>query len=142
MPSARGCVPVSSAACEGSVQGAGAQASAWFVRNVGATVDLRWLLLPDVSLGNAGLSPPSVSTNELGAGLMLKARYLHESAPTAFAIGGPTQCSGLDIVQYDAEKLAGELGDQFELIEQAAEIHRTPVGKAQRFSYFRFTRKA
>jgi hypothetical protein len=67
--------------------GAGAAASAWFVPNVGATVDLRWMLLPDVSLGNAGLSPPSVSTNELGAGLMLKARYLHEASPTAFAIG-------------------------------------------------------
>jgi len=29
----------------------------------------------------------------------------------AFAIGGPSKCSGLSIVQYDANKLLAELGD-------------------------------
>jgi len=58
----------------------------------------------------------------------------------AFAIGGPTRCSGLDIVQYDAEKLLAELGDQFELIEQAAETHLTPASKEQLFCYFRLLR--
>ena len=33
----------------------------------------------------------------------------------AFAIDGPVKCSGLDIVQYDADKLMAELGQGFEL---------------------------
>ncbi len=59
----------------------------------------------------------------------------------AFAIGGPTQCSGLDIVQYDAEKLQAELGDAFELVEESSELHITPANKEQEFAYFRFVRK-
>ncbi|MCK5001381.1 MAG: class I SAM-dependent methyltransferase [Gammaproteobacteria bacterium] len=59
----------------------------------------------------------------------------------AFVIGGPTQCSGLDIVQYDAEKLQAELGDAFELIEEISELHITPTNKEQKFDYFRFVRK-
>jgi len=59
----------------------------------------------------------------------------------AFAIGGPTMCSGLDIVQYDAEKISHELGDEFELIEEGDEIHLTPAGKEQLFCCFRFVRK-
>lgn len=54
----------------------------------------------------------------------------------AFAIGGPTQCSGLDIVQYDAEKLMAELGEDFELIEEASELHVTPAHAEQCFLYF------
>lgn len=57
-----------------------------------------------------------------------------------FAIGGPTRCSGLDIVQYDADKLTAELGADFTLAEQAMETHQTPIGKTQRFAYFRFVR--
>ncbi len=55
----------------------------------------------------------------------------------AFAIGGPERCSGLDIVQYDAEKLMLELGEQFSLQEEIAEIHVTPAGKEQQFNYYR-----
>lgn len=59
----------------------------------------------------------------------------------AFAIGGPTKCSGLDIVQYDAAKICRELGEEFELVEEAGETHLTPSGGEQLFSYFRFVRK-
>jgi SAM-dependent methyltransferase len=59
----------------------------------------------------------------------------------AFAIGGPTRCSGLDIVQYDAAGLMAQLGPEFELIEQASETHLTPAKKAQLFCYFRLLRK-
>jgi ubiquinone/menaquinone biosynthesis C-methylase UbiE len=58
----------------------------------------------------------------------------------AFAIGGPEKCSGLDVIQYDAEKLLAELGDEFLLIEQETEMHKTPANKPQLFSYFRFLR--
>lgn len=56
----------------------------------------------------------------------------------AFAIGGPTQCSGLEVVQYDAKKLGQELGRDFELVQEEAEVHKTPDGRGQNFSYFRY----
>lgn len=59
----------------------------------------------------------------------------------AFAIGGPTQCSGLQIVQYDSPKLESELGDEFKLVEERNEIHITPDEKEQKFAFFRFIRK-
>ena len=59
----------------------------------------------------------------------------------AFAVDGPKKCSGLDIVQYDAEKIEAELGDSFGLIEEGYEVHITPAGKEQKFAYFRFTRQ-
>jgi SAM-dependent methyltransferase len=54
-----------------------------------------------------------------------------------FAIGGPEKCSGLDIVQYDADKLTAELGAGFELLETGHEVHLTPAGNQQKFVYFR-----
>jgi len=58
----------------------------------------------------------------------------------AFSIGGPEKCSGLDIVQYDAEKLTAELGEAFKLIEVRSEVHITPADKKQEFMYFHFIR--
>jgi SAM-dependent methyltransferase len=58
----------------------------------------------------------------------------------AFAIDGPSKCSGLDIVQYNAAGLGKELGPDFSLLEQQQENHQTPAGKSQRFGYYRFLR--
>jgi SAM-dependent methyltransferase len=58
----------------------------------------------------------------------------------AFAIGGPTRCSGLEIVQYNAAKLLAELGPDFRLEEELSETHRTPAGKDQKFGFFRLRR--
>ncbi len=58
----------------------------------------------------------------------------------AFATDGPVKCSGLDIVQYDADKMKTTLGPGFELVETGHEKHITPAGKQQKFAYFRFTR--
>jgi len=55
-----------------------------------------------------------------------------------FAIDGPVKCSGLDIVQYDAEKMTAELGAGFELVETGNEVHLTPTGNPQKFAFFRF----
>jgi ubiquinone/menaquinone biosynthesis C-methylase UbiE len=57
-----------------------------------------------------------------------------------FAPDGPSKCSGLDIVQYDALKMSRELGQDFVLQEQEKEKHRTPLGKEQRFGCYRFRR--
>jgi SAM-dependent methyltransferase len=59
----------------------------------------------------------------------------------AFAPDGPQRCSGLEIVRYKAQTLAGELGPGFELEEERCEVHLTPAGSEQRFGFYRF-RKA
>ncbi len=59
----------------------------------------------------------------------------------AFALDGPTRCSGLDIVQYNAERLGQELGDRFKFLEEVDELHLTPAQKKQLFCYYRFVRK-
>ncbi len=60
----------------------------------------------------------------------------------SFAVGGPEKCSGLPIVQYDAQKLRSELGSDFKLIEVRAAEHTTPAQRVQKFAYFRFQRVA
>jgi len=57
-----------------------------------------------------------------------------------FAIGGPSKCSGLDIVQYDADRLTTELGVDFDLMDSGYEMHLTPAGNKQKFVYFRLMR--
>jgi len=54
----------------------------------------------------------------------------------AFAKDGPTRCSGLEIVQYDASRLLEVLGPQFVLREERKEEHLTPAGKSQEFAWF------
>ena len=57
----------------------------------------------------------------------------------AFSTDGPTKCSGLDIVQYDTEKIKQELGENFRFIEKRNETHVTPEGKQQKFCYYVFS---
>jgi hypothetical protein len=59
-----------------------------------------------------------------------------------FATDGPEKCSGLPVVRYDAAKLRGELGQNFELIEQQEQGHLTPGGNTQSFNYFLLRRTA
>lgn len=57
-----------------------------------------------------------------------------------FAPGGPLKCSGLEIVQHDAESLAQLFGYEFELIDTRDEVHHTPWGAEQAFRYHLFWR--
>ena len=52
-----------------------------------------------------------------------------------FGPEGPTKCSGLDVVRYDAESMHKEFGVRFRLLESAEELHRTPFGTLQEFLY-------
>ena len=54
---------------------------------------------------------------------------------STFGPEGPTKCSGLDVIRYDAEALHREFGKRFRIEESAKEIHRTPWGAAQQFVY-------
>ncbi len=60
----------------------------------------------------------------------------------AFSLGGPTKCSGLEVVRYDAEGLQDELGADFSLTRTLRESHLTPAGKQQEFVFCRFQRTA
>jgi SAM-dependent methyltransferase len=74
-----------------------------------------------------------------------RARYVRQVAHSVrvgghvivatFGPRGPTRCSGLDVVRYDAESLHGEFGARFDLVEHVAEAHETPWGTIQRFVY-------
>ena len=52
-----------------------------------------------------------------------------------FGPEGPTQCSGLDVVRYDAQSLHGQFGMNFELVRHVTEAHQTPRGTIQQFTY-------
>jgi SAM-dependent methyltransferase len=58
----------------------------------------------------------------------------------SFAIDGPLKCSGLEVARYDAPAIGAELGDEFQLLEQADETHVTPWATEQKFTYFHFKR--
>lgn len=60
---------------------------------------------------------------------------------STFATNGPMKCSGLDVVRYDAESLAKELGPHFHLLEILQEAHPTPFGTTQNFLYCLFQSK-
>jgi SAM-dependent methyltransferase len=54
---------------------------------------------------------------------------------STFGPEGPTKCSGLDVVRYDAELLHREFGVRFRLLGSSEEPHRTPFGTIQPFLY-------
>jgi len=54
---------------------------------------------------------------------------------STFGPEGPTKCSGLEVMRYDAESLHGEFGGRFRLVESSKELHETPSGTTQQFLY-------
>lgn len=54
---------------------------------------------------------------------------------STFGPEGPTKCSGLHVVRYDADRLHEEFGARFQLVESATELHATPFGTTQQFLY-------
>jgi 2-polyprenyl-3-methyl-5-hydroxy-6-metoxy-1,4-benzoquinol methylase len=54
---------------------------------------------------------------------------------STFGPEGPTKCSGLDVVRYDANSLHHEFGARFRMLESSKEVHQTPFGSKQQFLY-------
>jgi SAM-dependent methyltransferase len=54
---------------------------------------------------------------------------------STFGTEGPTRCSGLDVVQYDAASLRAEFGAKFRLLGSSNEVHHTPFSKTQQFLF-------
>jgi SAM-dependent methyltransferase len=57
-----------------------------------------------------------------------------------FAPDGPERCSGLPVRRYDPAGIGAELGEGFTLVDTLADVHRTPAGAVQSFTYSRFVR--
>jgi hypothetical protein len=58
-----------------------------------------------------------------------------------FAPDGPTHCSGLPVCRYDADALAAEFSPEFDLVRSEREVHITPSGAAQPFTWVVFRRR-
>jgi SAM-dependent methyltransferase len=54
---------------------------------------------------------------------------------STFGPEGPTKCSGLDVIRYDADSLHNQFGVRFRLVESSKELHRTPCGTTQQFLF-------
>ena len=52
-----------------------------------------------------------------------------------FAPDGPDSCSGLPVARYSEEELAGALGDAFTVSSSRREVHLTPAGSSQPFTW-------
>ncbi|MDE2245843.1 MAG: class I SAM-dependent methyltransferase [Xanthomonadaceae bacterium] len=52
-----------------------------------------------------------------------------------FAPDGPERCSGLPVQRYDAAALAAVFTSTFEMKHHSRELHRTPFGTDQPFTY-------
>jgi SAM-dependent methyltransferase len=59
-----------------------------------------------------------------------------------FAPGGPEACSGLPVQRWSAEELAEEFGPDFVLKHTFEEMHQTPWGAGQLFTWALFERLA
>ena len=69
------------------------------------------------------------------------AQVLKALKPGGFAIvgtfgpEGPDQCSGLPVCRYDPDQLHGAFGEPFQLLDSSIDVHRTPWGALQQFTY-------
>ncbi len=54
---------------------------------------------------------------------------------STFGPEGPTKCSGLDVIRYNADSLHNQFGARFTLVESSKELHHTPFGTTQQFLY-------
>ncbi|PXV58301.1 Methyltransferase domain-containing protein [Dyella jiangningensis] len=52
-----------------------------------------------------------------------------------FAADGPKRCSGLPVARYDASSLAAMFASEFEPVAHSRDVHRTPSGNEQAFTY-------
>ena len=52
-----------------------------------------------------------------------------------FSMSGPDACSGLPISQYDQRKVSDLFEPEFEMLDCFEEIHTTPTGNPQSFTW-------
>jgi len=86
-----------------------------------------------------------VDASEQAAYVALAARSLCPGGVAivaTFAPDGPERCSGLPVARYDADALAARFGDAFACIDAGRDLHETPAGATQPFTYVALRRLA
>jgi SAM-dependent methyltransferase len=86
-----------------------------------------------------------VDASEQAAYVALAARSLRPGGVAivaTFAADGPARCSGLPVARYDADALAARFGDAFACIGTERDLHKTPAGTTQPFTYVALRRLA
>jgi hypothetical protein len=69
-------------------------------------------------------------------------RYVSEGLVIGtFSENGPLKCSGLNISQYDFDKLKANFKKKFKIIEEKEEVHITPFDTTQNFIFMSFRKK-
>lgn len=58
-----------------------------------------------------------------------------------FAEDGPTRCSGLDVQRYSPEQLEQAFAEDFDAVALRRDVHHTPGGSDQAFTYGLFRRR-
>lgn len=58
-----------------------------------------------------------------------------------FALEGPEYCSGLAVTRYGCDEISAFLGSEFEVIESRRELHTTPSGSVQPFTWIAARRR-
>ena len=59
-----------------------------------------------------------------------------------FAPDGPERCSGLAVHRYDAGRLAALLGERWQLVDDRRDLHSTPSGGVQPFTWAAFRKRS
>ena len=57
-----------------------------------------------------------------------------------FSPAAPAKCSGLPVRRYSLEQLESEFAGDFDLIDKSSDLHTTPGGVEQPYTYALFTR--
>lgn len=80
-----------------------------------------------------------------------RARYVTRAAASVhsggalivgtFALDGPTRCSGLEVARYSPDLLAAQFALDFALDDTVADVHETPWGAEQHFTFAVFRRR-
>jgi SAM-dependent methyltransferase len=86
-----------------------------------------------------------VDASEQAAYVALAARSLRPGGVAivaTFAADGPERCSGLPVARYDADALAARFGDGFACVDAGRDLHETPAGATQPFTYVALRRLA
>jgi len=80
--------------------------------------------------------------NEINKYVGLVKKYVNKNLVIAtFSDEGPLKCSGIEIVQYTAEKMANLFNDCFEKIDSFKQNHTTPFNTIQNFIFCSFIKK-
>jgi SAM-dependent methyltransferase len=86
-----------------------------------------------------------IDADDRGAYRMCAARAVRPGGHlviATFALDGPEQCSGLPVRRYDADDLAREFSDEFDLVGAQSRQHQTPWGAPQSFTHAVLQRRA